>query len=371
MADDVQHLTAGSKLLLDAVWRHGPISRVQAATLIGFTRPAVTQIAQDLLDRELLTEQPAIKGLRGQPPRPLALNPSAGFTIGVNFSRTYLELGVVDFAGAFLGKATEPLSALTPEAIGTVIAKRLGPLISRHKLSRSRLLGVGIALPADFGVRGEALSHRFFPELTGSDLASRFDVGLDAPIFIENDGRACAIGERVLGIGARYQTFMLVHIGHGVGGGLIIQGRPYRGAWGNAGILGQYYPYGAPRPSGQDLIETLRGAGVEVSDFDDLETLPENSRSIVDQWVARAGEQLSGNLARVSRFFGPEAVILSGRLPPAILDALAAKIDMTAVLRGPMDDLPIAPLLASKLGASAGIVGAAALPILHKFLPTG
>src|SRR5690606_14618451 len=114
--------------------------------------------------------------------------------------------------------------------------------------------GIGISFPCDFQADGTLLPHAYFPALREPGLVERFQATLGAPVMLENDGRVCAIGERVMGVGTAYRTFMLVHIGHGVGGGLIIDGKPYRGAQGNAGIMGQYYPYGAPRPSGQDLL---------------------------------------------------------------------------------------------------------------------
>ena len=118
-------------------------------------------------------------------------------------------------------------------------------------------------------------------------------------------------------------------------------------------MMGQYYPYGAPRPSGQDLLETLRAAGFAAGDFDALDHLPAAAGPVVSQWIERAGAQLRGDVARVGRFFGPEAIILAGRLPPPMMTRLAEATDLDAVLRS-VDDLPIPPLHASSLGSSAG-----------------
>lgn len=368
MRNSLENLTIGSRRFLDMLWRNGPLSRAQIAGLTGFTRPAVTHMAEDLIGRGLLLEQPAQKGRRGQPARPLALRAEAGYAVGINFSTSYAEVGIVNFAGELVGQSAFPIPAPTPEAIGAHAAKEIGGLVARHGLVRSRQIGVGISIPADFDTSGVALPHRLFPDLAGPDLADRFAASLEMPALLENDGRASAIGERLLGIGAGYSSFMLVHLGHGVGGGLIIEGKPFRGALGNAGILGQYYPYGEQRPSGLDLLETLRAEGFAAPDFDWLGNAPEECRPIVDAWVKRAAGQLSGDLARISRFLAPDAVILAGRLPPAILDALAKAIDFAAVLR-PMDDLPITPLRASMLGTAAGVIGAAAVPILNALHP--
>jgi len=368
MAAMFHDLPTSHRRVLDIIWRDGPSSRADIARRTGFTRPAISQMVQELSDQGLLVEQAARRGGRGQPSRPLVMRAEAGFTVGVNFSHSYLDLCLVDLSGAMIETARRPLVAATAEAIGAVAAPCIAEMIDRHGLSRERLLGVGISLPGDFARDGGRLPHPMFADLAGPDLGSRFNSSFGMDVMLENDGRTCAIGERVIGVGAAYRTFMLVHIGHGVGGGIMIDGKPYRGALGNAGILGQFYPYGAPRPSGQDLLETLEQAGFGVADFDGLENLASASQGVVATWVERAAAQLARELACVGRFFGPEAIILTGRLPPAIMTSLVEAIDLGAVLP-PTDMLPNPPLLASRLGSAAGMVGAATLPIFRSLLP--
>ncbi|MDE8650704.1 ROK family transcriptional regulator [Novosphingobium album (ex Liu et al. 2023)] len=367
MATMFGNLSLSYRQVLDAVWRNGPSSRAEIAATTGFTRPAISQIVQELTNLGLLVEQASRKGQRGQPARPVIINGSAAFSAGVNFSHSYLEVALVDLAGTLIATKRTALERPDPETIARVVRRTLDKMIKAGGLDRDKLLGVGISMPADFSAEGTWLPHVYFSELRDPAISECFESILGTAVILENDGRVCAIGERVMGVGNAYRTFMLVHIGHGVGGGLVIDGRPYRGALGNAGIMGQYYPYGSPRPSGQDLLETLKGAGIDVDDFDDLERLPDGSE-VVERWVLRAAGQLCGDIARVSRFFGPEAVILAGRLPPSITNRLAGAIDLESILR-PMDDLPIPPLLASSLGSSAGMIGAASLPIYQSLLP--
>lgn len=368
MVKSLTRLAPGARMLLDLLWRNGPQSRARVAQTTGFSRPTVTNIADELIARGLLIELAPERGKRGQPSRPLALNRAAGYAIGVSFSQTFGEVGIVDFAGKLVGQSRFSINAPTVAAISEGATVAIAALTARHRLAKSRQIGVGVALPADFDVDGNALPHSLFPDLAGPGLAERFSQALGTSVIVENDGRSSAIGERLLGVGAPYRTLMLVHLGHGVGGGLIIDGAPYRGALGNAGILGQYYPYGSPRPSALDLLETLRAADFPALDFDWLEHPPQEAEPFIERWARRAADQLSAPLALVSRFFGPEAVLLAGRLPANVLDQIAAHASFESVLR-PMDDLPIPPLRVSRLGSAAGVIGAAAVPILTLLFP--
>ncbi len=363
-------LTGSSRKVIETILRHGPSSRAEIAEHTRFTRPAITQIVQELIDSGVLDEQPARRGQRGQPARPLAVRASAACSAGLNFSHSYMDVTLVDLGGAVIDLVSVPLASLDAETIGAIAKMQLDRLMAQHGLAPDRLLGVGISLPGDFDSDGSFLPHAMFPLLRRPDLAASFGTLFDAPVFLENDGRACAIGERVMGAGRTYRSFMLVHLGHGVGGGLIIDGRPFRGALGNAGILGQYYPYGRPRPSAFDLLETLRTAGYAVEDFDGIPAIEHAAAATIAAWITRVAGQLSGDLARISRFLGPEAVIVAGRLPTSIITPLAATIDFPAILR-PLDDLPIVPVQASVLGSKAGALGAASLPIFDALLPTG
>lgn len=368
MTPPLGHLTQSHRRILDTLLGTGASSRAEIAALTGLTRPAISQFAQELIDTGWIAEEPARQGQRGQPARPLAICADAAFSAGVNFSHSYLELMLLDLAGRRIDSARTTIAKPGPEEIGQSSRALLTGLMSQHRLSPDRLLGVGFSLPGDFYSDGSLMPHPWFPELRRPDFSASLTGALGFPVVLDNDGRASAIGERVIGRGRQYRTFMLVHLGHGVGGGLIIDGKPYRGAQGNAGILGQYFPYGAPRPSGQDLLEALQQAGFAMDDFDGLEALPVKAAPVLETWIKRAADQLAGVLAMTGRFFGPEAIIIAGRLPPAITNALAAAINLRQALP-PQDDLPLPYLSASTLGSAAGMAGAAALPIFQSLLP--
>jgi predicted NBD/HSP70 family sugar kinase len=365
--ESLDRLAPGNRRILDELWRRGPTSRAEIADAVGLTRPAITQMVRELETLGLVVERPARRGGRGQPARPIGIEPTAAYTVGVNFSHTYLELGLLDLTGALVETVRAKMERPGLDGLSTTIGSEARRLLARNGVSLGKLLGVGISLPADFYPDGSLAPHAYFPELKRPNFQAVLSEAVPGPLFTENDGRASAIGERLLGAGRSLDTFMLAHIGHGVGGGIFVNGKPHKGAYGNAGLLGQFWPYGQPRPSGLDLIETLRAKGIDTPDFDRLEPLPDEAEPIVRDWVTRAAGQLSGPLARVGRFFGTGAIIIAGRLPPRLIEALAAAIDLPAVLR-PLDDLPIPRIVASELGSTAGVIGAATLPISRRLL---
>lgn len=365
-------LNSTEREVLDLICRLGPVSRLEISERTGLTAMTVSRAARALADRALVSDAPTRTGSRGNPTRPLSIRANAGFSVGVNFTRTEAELGLIDLGGSVRHHESFRADGLDLAGLIAEVRGALDRAAAREPIlyARERLIGVGFALPGDFAVRGRVLAaHPLFAGLRDRDLAEELMAGLGAPVSVNSDSNSAAVGERLLGAGRNLSTFLFVHLGHGVGGGLVLEGKPYFGVNMNAGILGNHFPPDRPRPSGLDYIETLRRAGHDIADFADLERIDPFSLPETRPWIKRAGAQLRDKLNHAVKLMDPEAVIIGGRLPDRIHHALAAEIDQPDFcITCDMDKLlPRPRVMGSLLGARAGVIGAAALPI-HKLL---
>ncbi|HZF46556.1 MAG TPA: ROK family protein, partial [Sphingomonadaceae bacterium] len=258
----------------------------------------------------------------------------------------------------------------TPDNVARLI-RDFTASVAAPGFDRASLCGVGIALPGDF-IRGADLinPHAYFPDLRSPGSVRRLAEGIDLPVFVENDAASAALGERLMGAGQGIEDFLFVHLGHGIGGALVQGGSLYRGFHGNAGMIGIRFPNDRPRPSGQDLFAHLAQSGIEVSDFPELEKLTATTCPPLKAWIRRAGAQLRQELALTARVFDPAAIIIGGRLPLAMLNALVSEID-TAEFCDEGVGLPRPRVLASQLGIRAGMIGSASLPIVRLLMGRG
>lgn len=362
------NLSSNERRVLDVIWREGPIARQDIAELTGLTPASITRLTKQLGDEGLISSAVEKTGTRGNQRQPISINPAGALSFGVSFSHTFMDVGLMNLGGELLNVVRLPLKSATAHEIAETAQKGVSSLLSSRALKKQNVLGVGFALPGDFASERPFLqAHVYFPALKGVDILSVLNEYFDAPCFIENDCNTAAFGERVLGFGKDYSTFLSVFLGHGIGSGLIVDGDLLRGVNGNAGAIGYMYPMDGPRPSGQDLFETVQGGGMPVEDFCDYEKIDPSKSDILRQWFERAGGQLCDGLSIAARLFDPEAIIIGGRVPPAYLQALVASIDIEkfcaagAPLRKPA-------IKSSRLGAQAGVIGAAALPIYHTYL---
>jgi len=356
-------LSRNERRLVELIFVGKKIARVDLAERSGMTGASVTRLIGRLIEIGLLIEVVERTGAQGQPRRLLSLRADRYLSAGITFSVSRMEVAIVDLAGKILTSLSVDIETSTALSVAGAAQAAIAVMLADLGMPKDRLLGVGCSVPGNFGTMSNILkAHSFFPAFDDGEADQAFKATFEAPYYIENDGTAAALGEYVFG-GRIPQPdpMFFIHIGHGVGGGAVIDGRPYRGVNGNACLPGVLYPYDQPRPSGQDLFATLNGAGFAIHDFVDLERLPDSAEVALGAWVERAGKQLSETVRVATAMFDPALIVLGGRLPELVTDKLVGAISSQPIL-GPSRGLEVAAVEASRLGPRAGAIGAACIP---------
>lgn len=182
--------------------------------------------------------------------------------------------------------------------------------------------------------------------------------------------RRCAFGQH-------YQSFFYILITAGLGGSLVVNGQYFRGANGRSGEFGLLYGHdssGKPRllqniVSLSALYTRLAAKGYHVSSPRELTKLDEHGRKVIDAWVETSVDALVEPMRAINCLFNPEAVLIGGRLPTAIVNDLAARINQR--LHSFAASIPaIVPVDRAALSEDAPAVGAAILPFTHRLLPS-
>lgn len=359
-------LGPSERRLLQHIWHRGPIARSELATMSGLTEASVSRLTRDLLRAGWISESVIREGAKGQPKRPLTVNRAAASAYGVYFSHEAIEVGLVDLTGNLLQRASRPLAGTAVEQIAGATEACLRELAAHEAADEAKVLGIGFALPGDFiGDGAKINAHAYFPELMHVDLQMALAGRFPFPVLVENDAASATLGELVHGIGRRFENLLFLHLGHGIGSGIAIDGRLYRGARGNSGIVGVQFPNHLPRPSGQDLFTTLQAHGISVNSFAALAKLSPRECAPLQAWLRRAGRQLAECLSLTARIVDPEAVVLGGRFPLSIVHEMVCEIEATGFCDEGVH-LPRPRLYASTLGPEAGLIGSACLAFEHQ-----
>ncbi len=235
------HNTALVLDLLRAAGTEG-ISRLELAERTGLTPQAVSKITARVREQGLAAEAGRRASTGGKPRTVLRLVPEAGHAVGVRIDRDEVRTVVVDLNGTVVGERSRPLDlgAGAEDVVETValeVEGLLGDVSGSlgHGFLES-LIGVGIALPGPLD-HGRGVLHRVtgFPEWDGFPLRDALARRLGLPVVVDKDTNAAALGLSVAGEGG---SFAYLHLGTGLGAGLVIGGHVHRGARTGAGEFG-------------------------------------------------------------------------------------------------------------------------------------
>ncbi|HIG70541.1 MAG TPA: ROK family protein [Myxococcales bacterium] len=288
--------------------------------------------------------------------------------IGVDFGGTRIKIAnvedgqVVDSCSIPTDKTKEPIALLQD------IADAIRELDPQPE-------SVGFAIPGEVDPTGRCWRLPNVPGFEGVPMRSELSSILGCPVSVENDGTAAALAEFRFGHGQNYPNFLILTLGTGIGGGVVLDGIPRRGANGFAGELGHiaiHHPDSWPCVCGQTgCLETYIGTAGLKRKFEELGGKASEVRDIADS--ARAGEAaglavfemmgevLALGLCSLQNILDVDAFVFTGGISPAfdLIEPSCRKALHEKSFAKPLAEVP---LLVSELGDSAGVVGAAYLP---------
>ncbi|MEM9974501.1 MAG: ROK family transcriptional regulator [Pseudomonadota bacterium] len=323
--------------VFEAVRGAGVAPRVDLAKALSVSPATVTVTVSDLIRQGLLVERDAASSdrVRGRPPVALQVRPDAALVAGLKLGADEHSGVIVNFAGTQIAAVTVPrarrktsVETLLDEAHGL-----LNRLVVVAKVARADLAGVGIGLPG--AIQFETGQLLWSPIVDDVDVPVRelARARLGLPVEVDNDANVVTLAELWYGAGRDLSDFAVVTIEHGVGMGLVIGNRLFRGANGIGLELGHTKVQldGALCRCGQrGCLEAyvadyalVREAGIALElERDQSEPVPVLLERLYEQArggneaartiFRRAGRYLALGIANVMNLFDPSRVILSG-----------------------------------------------------------
>ena len=368
------------RLMIATIRQAGALSKAEIARATGLSGQAATVIVNSLLADGLLVEREKVRGRIGKPFTPVALNPEGAFSLGVKIGRRSLEALLVDFSGAVAASRTvfypAPLPAQTMDLAKETALELVGSLDRRF---RSRIVGCGVAMPWMMYEWSDVLGleRKTIAAWREIDVAAEIESATGLSVSLYNDATAACAAEMIAGDRIGRSSALYIYLGTFVGGGVVINGRLYRGSQFNAGALGSM-PMDGIEGSGRphqlihrasviDLERALAASGFDMSD-----KLCAHAGSVPDAifsaWLQRAVAALARAVVSAMSVVDFEEVVIDGLLRPdwrrrvveGVSDAYA-RFDCTGLM-------PI-EIATGSIGPQARVLGAALLPLIGRFSP--
>lgn len=334
------------RLVLDELGRSQPTSQADLVHHTGLSRATVASVVAELVDegRLTVTAGPAPAG-RGRPPRLLRLSPGSGIVAALDLGHSHLAIALADLSGRLLAEERTVLDVDSSADVAMdAAASRLHRMLAGPGGSDGaapKAIVIGVPGPID-GSNGQLLSGTILPGWVGVQPGDEFARRLGQPVTLENDANLGAVGEHVYGRGRGSRNLLYVKISTGIGAGMILDGRLYRGSRGTAGEIGhvQVREDGALcRCGSRGCLETLSSAEAALTV---LRQAHGDRMSLEDALaIVRAGDPGAVRLftdmgtaigrvvAAVAANLDPSLVVVGGPLvddPGPLLDGISAAV---------------------------------------------
>ncbi len=366
--------------VINALRQHGTISRAEIARGTGLSRSTVSSLVSELQSDGLVIEREEPGAAHGEhggrPPILLSFDASAGAALGIDFGHSHVRVAVSDLSSTILAERAAPMDTDHAAQEGLDVAVDLiGEVLAEAGIERSRVIGAGLGLPGPVdqssGVIGSsAILPGWVGVAAGEEMRSRLEV----PVLVDNDANLGALAELTHGAGRGASELVYLKVSSGIGAGLILGGRLYRGWGGMAGELGHVLvdPEGAVcRCGNRGCLETAASTGALLDmlrrSHGDL-TVAEMLDLARDgdlgcrRVIADAGRVVGSAAAMLFNVLNPQRLVVGGDLAAAgdlLLDGVRSSVRLSA-LPAAADD---ARVVAGVLGERAQVLGALALAV--------
>ncbi len=369
------------RLVLSLVRQHGSLAKSDIARMTMLSAQTVSVIMRELEQDGLLVKEEPIRGKIGQPSIPMSLNPEGAFFLGLKIGRRSAELVLIDFVGTVRGMLHS--SYLYPAPKETVAFVRNGIASLRQTLSVEqdrRIAGLGIAMPFELWNWADTVGapRGAMDQWRSLDIRAEIQTDFAFPIYLQNDATSACGAELVFGRSGNLRDFVYFYIGAFAGGGVVLDGKLYRGPTGNAGALGSM-PVIGPDGRPAQLIDVASIAILEKAlkaggrDASHLWTSPEDWGEVgpeLDAWIDGSGTALAYAIASASAVIDFEAAVIDGWMPASVRARLVEAVAV-ALVKIDVEGLDIPRVREGTVGIHARALGGASLPLSERFLLGG
>lgn len=363
----------GPEHLLRLIRTGQATSRGALARLTGMSRSTIAQRVDALVDAGYVRDRGRGESAGGRPPILLEFDGSRRFVLTAVIERSEVRVGIVNFAGAVIERRRRPVGvAEGPDVVLGVITEEFRSILGHGATQPSEVSGIGISVPAPVEhATGRPIEPTIMPGWHACPIRERLEESFALPVFVDNDANLMGLAEYAV-LGSGVTSMIYVRASDGIGAGLVLDGRLFRGAVGAAGALGHTAVDGCSKvctcgnvgclaaiAGGAAVAAQLRSVGERVADAAEVVSLVRSGHLAALQLLRTAGRQLGRVLAGVVNLLDPGVLVIGGEL-----------VEVHDFLAGVREEvyrrsLPLAAghlqIVKACLGEDAAIKGAASL----------
>ncbi|MDF2884469.1 MAG: family transcriptional regulator [Clostridiaceae bacterium] len=311
------------KYLFNIIQKHGSITKNQLLDITKMKLSTLNRSIQSLLDEKVIVETEIGESTGGRRPILYDVNPRGFYIIGLDISRTYIQVVITNLKIQIVAEKTFKGSYNLDDLV-EIIPNCIENLILELKIDKPMIIGIGI------GIVGPIENEEFYKSMLKEEI--------DAPIFIDNGANTAVIGEYYFGLGEYKDNISYINCGVGIRTGVISSGVLIRTINNSEDALGHMIVdidgnhcwcgnygcvenYASITKITQKFISEIKkgkklhlNKNLEEINYIDVCNFGEDKNEIAMSIIVDSAIHFGTGLANYIRLFNPQLVILSGPL---------------------------------------------------------
>lgn len=365
----IPDLGRNDRRVLGLLFRHRALTQSGLVEQTQLTQQSVSRILARLGETGLVGTggRVSAEGRRGYPSTALSLRPEHGFSLGIAVLAGRVSMVISDFSGATCAQKGLSLNPVGVSRTLEAVDDALDDLCGSVGYVRTQLTGIGIAVSGSFIAGGGFNTPTYLEEWAGIDVERLFADRFGVIAIADNDGNAAAVAESQFGVGRWADSFAYLYISAGVGGGVILDGEPWRGRHGNAGeFAGGLPPHIFPFPNLELLRQLVVRDGVAFDTVDAMVQRFDAAWPAIEDWIARVKDSLSIIASNATAILDVDAIVLGGQMPTELAQRVIPHIDLFDQKRRSVPR-PVARIVPAEARGEVAAIGASLLPLKRLF----
>jgi len=367
--DWLRPFSAGGRAILEVLLKRGGASQASLPATLDLSQPSVARLIGSFHDDGIVHLSQRAPERRGNPSMQVNLNPDFAYALGFGIVGDAVSVALLDLAGGARASRAMAMPSMNRATVIEAVVALKDMVIRSTGIDAARIVGAGVGFSGFFV--GDPI--RFNPpaqlaDWADVDVANALTGPLGMPVVCENDGTAAAVAESLLGIGRTCENFAYCHLTNGFGGGIIVDGKPLRGAMGNAGDFGGVlWALDEGYPSLDNLRTHVIAAGGKDESVEKMVRRIAPDTPGVAAWIDEARVPIAKLAFLLGHILAPEKVVIGGRLPLQVAAALATAITLPRTPTRNDQPFPLPVIVPSQVEGDAAALGAAAMPLQQLF----
>lgn len=220
--------------IVQALYYHESLSSTDISVYIGKSIPHTIKVLNELVKDGCIELRGYATSSGGRRPMRYSLIADDHFVVSVAMSQFNMRIAALDMNNRFVSEGTEHAFDIHDLQPGELVGY-INEFIKQSGLNKAHILGIGITMPG-FIDPDKGINYSFL-EVSDGNLVEYLQQHSGLPVFIENDSTSIALGEQKFGVARQQNDALIVNLGWGIGLGMIVDGKIFRG---HSGLAGEF-----------------------------------------------------------------------------------------------------------------------------------